>query len=62
MWLTFLSCFTCLKVFFESLQAVSTVNFVLKMLQSFAPYPLRPPKVLNVKIRLTITLALFTLP
>lgn len=36
--------FTCLKVFFETLQAVSTVNFVLKMLQSLAPYPLRPPE------------------
>lgn len=36
---------TCLKVFFESLQAVSTVNLVLKMLQSLAPYPLRPPEV-----------------
>lgn len=35
---------TCLKIFFDSLQAVSTVNFVLKMLQSLAPYPLRPPK------------------
>lgn len=35
---------TCLKVFLDSLQAVSTVNFVLKMLQSFAPYPLRPPE------------------
>lgn len=35
---------TCLKVFLDSLQEVSTVNFVLKMLQSLAPYPLRPPK------------------
>lgn len=41
MWLSLL--LTCLNVFFESLQAVSTLNFVLNMLQSLAPYPLRPP-------------------
>lgn len=35
--------FTCLKQRFDSRHAVSTVNLMLKMLHSFAPYPLRPP-------------------
>lgn len=34
---------TCLKHSLDSLHAVSTVNLVLKMLHSLAPYPLRPP-------------------
>lgn len=34
---------TCLKLCLYSLQAVSTVNLVLKMLQSLAPYPFLPP-------------------
>ena len=34
---------TCLKHLRYSLQEVSTTNFVLKMLHSFAPYPFRPP-------------------
>lgn len=34
---------TCLKLCLYSLQAVSTVNLVLKILQSLAPYPFLPP-------------------
>ena len=41
--LPMLSAQLCLKCFPYSLQLVSTVNLVLKMLHSFAPYPLRPP-------------------
>lgn len=34
---------TCLKALWYSLQDVSTMNFVLKMLHNFAPYPFLPP-------------------
>lgn len=60
--LTFLH--TCLKHFFDCLQAVSTVNFVLKMLQSLAPYPFRPPEehlynIYRVRNRLNIKFGFF---
>lgn len=48
-WFIFLP--TCLKIFLDSLQAVSTVNFVLKMLHSLAPYPLRPP---NEQVKMSV--------
>jgi len=34
---------TCLKDFLDDLHEVSTVNFLLKMLHSLAPYPFLPP-------------------
>ncbi len=42
---------TCLKHFLYSLQLVSTVNSLLNILHSFAPYPFRPPQNQNQTVK-----------